>query len=279
MAKKKTTKKTAHPLRRMVYFALDNGLDGDDLFEGMEEARRTATHAYENVIDEEIFGSKLESDVKQRVGRVADDMWDDHVQVNYNAYIRGLQGLAEQIKRDPDIVNDETAMWDIAVSATKRHQTREEHIVALAGAGAVERLRQRRKTPSARRNNPGLPTTPGLARSSQAGGGVGLDTIPPVQVENPAKNPMPKAYDPQEGYRYQILCRNQEYDRAWEHCDYAVDRADKKHLLENYRMAYGAGWEFKTIMLPQTYWPKETAARAPNPGPTTTGALIGRLKF
>jgi hypothetical protein len=63
----------------------------------------------------------------------------------------------------------------------------------------------------------------------------------------------PKAYDPQEGYKYQLLvmCPN---DREYEHCDYAIDYADKKHLLENYRMAYGAGFRFKTIELPQKYW-------------------------
>jgi len=70
--------------------------------------------------------------------------------------------------------------------------------------------------------------------------------------------PMPKAYDPQEGYKFQILCRNQSYGgREWEHCDYAVDRAERKHMLENYRLAYGAGWEFKTIWLPARYWPKK----------------------
>ena len=51
----------------------------------------------------------------------------------------------------------------------------------------------------------------------------------------------PQAYAPESGYRYQLLCRNQQYDRAWEHCDYAADRADKRHLLENYRLAYGGG--------------------------------------
>lgn len=69
--------------------------------------------------------------------------------------------------------------------------------------------------------------------------------------------PKPKACDPEDGYRYQILCRNREYERAWEHCDYAVDRSDKKHLLENYRSAYGPGWEFKTILQPAKFWPKQ----------------------
>ncbi len=72
----------------------------------------------------------------------------------------------------------------------------------------------------------------------------------------------PQAYAPEHGYRYQLLCRNQQYDRAWEHCDYAVDRADKRHLLENYRMAYGGGWEFKVIMLPVKYWPKAAEVAA-----------------
>jgi len=64
----------------------------------------------------------------------------------------------------------------------------------------------------------------------------------------------PKAYSPEQGYKYQILCRNQSYSREYEHCDYATDNTDKKHLLENYRQAYGSGWEFKSILLPSKYW-------------------------
>lgn len=64
----------------------------------------------------------------------------------------------------------------------------------------------------------------------------------------------PAAYDPEPGYCYQILCRHQ--SREWEHCDYAKDRAEKKYLVGEYRLAYGAGWEFKTIQLPAKYWPK-----------------------
>ena len=41
------------------------------------------------------------------------------------------------------------------------------------------------------------------------------------------------------------------------HCDYATDRADRRHLLDNYRLAYGVGWSFKTILLPTKYWPKK----------------------
>jgi len=67
----------------------------------------------------------------------------------------------------------------------------------------------------------------------------------------------PKAYEPQQGYRYQVLCRNQHYDRAWEHCDYAKDKTEKNYLIGEYRMAYGVGYEFKSILLPQKYW-KET---------------------
>lgn len=64
----------------------------------------------------------------------------------------------------------------------------------------------------------------------------------------------PKAYAPEQGYKYQILCRNQSYSREYEHCNYATNSTDKKHLLENYRQAYGAGWEFKSILLPSKYW-------------------------
>lgn len=64
----------------------------------------------------------------------------------------------------------------------------------------------------------------------------------------------PIAYEPAQGYRYQILCRNQRYNRAYEHCDYATDLSDLRHLLENYRLAYGGGWEFKTIRQPRKYW-------------------------
>ena len=66
----------------------------------------------------------------------------------------------------------------------------------------------------------------------------------------------PKAYEPEEGYKYQILYRNQQYDRAYEHCDYAEDRVDLKHLLSNYRKSYRIGWEFKFFLLPRKYWPK-----------------------
>lgn len=63
----------------------------------------------------------------------------------------------------------------------------------------------------------------------------------------------PLAYDPQQSYKYQLLvkCPN---ERAYEHCDYATDYSDKKHLLENYKMAYGNGFSFKTIKLPKKYW-------------------------
>lgn len=64
---------------------------------------------------------------------------------------------------------------------------------------------------------------------------------------------MPKAYCPEQGYKFQILCRNQEYDRAWEHCDYAKDWTEKRFLIGEYKLAYGAGWEFKSVLLPNKY--------------------------
>jgi hypothetical protein len=62
----------------------------------------------------------------------------------------------------------------------------------------------------------------------------------------------PKAYEPEQGYMYQILCKYQ--NSPYEHCDYAKDKAEKNHLLENYRMAYGSEFSFKVILLPQKYW-------------------------
>lgn len=67
---------------------------------------------------------------------------------------------------------------------------------------------------------------------------------------------LPKAYQPEQGYTHQILCRNTQYSRTFEHCDYAISKEDKKHLLCNYKLAYGNGWEFKCIPLPVKYHPK-----------------------
>jgi hypothetical protein len=72
----------------------------------------------------------------------------------------------------------------------------------------------------------------------------------------------PKAYSPEPGQMYQLLCRKDSSE--WEHCDYATDRAEKNQMRDGYRMAY-RGFEFKTIMLPAKYWPKKTrTARVQN---------------
>lgn len=69
---------------------------------------------------------------------------------------------------------------------------------------------------------------------------------------------MPKAYAPEQGYKYQILCRHPVYNgREWEHCDYAKDGKEKNYLTGEYRMAYGAGYEFKSILLPRKYWKED----------------------
>jgi hypothetical protein len=65
----------------------------------------------------------------------------------------------------------------------------------------------------------------------------------------------PLAYDPQSGYKFQILCR--QYGAAsWNHCDYAKDRTEKNYIVDEYRLAYGGGFQFKSILLPAKYWPK-----------------------
>jgi hypothetical protein len=53
-----------------------------------------------------------------------------------------------------------------------------------------------------------------------------------------------------------LLCRNPSYGRAWGHCDYAKDRCERNYLVGEYQLAYGAGWQFKSIQLPRKYWPK-----------------------
>lgn len=65
---------------------------------------------------------------------------------------------------------------------------------------------------------------------------------------------MPTVYEPEEGYKYQILTRCGH--TAWEHCDYAKDRTERNYLLREYRLAYGAGFTFKSILLPSKFWPK-----------------------
>ena len=63
---------------------------------------------------------------------------------------------------------------------------------------------------------------------------------------------LPKAYDPQQGYKYQLLTKYN--NEAYEHCDYAKDKKDKDYLLNEYKLAYGNEFSFKTILLPQKYW-------------------------
>lgn len=75
----------------------------------------------------------------------------------------------------------------------------------------------------------------------------------------------PKAYDPQPGYKYQILCRyNRSSSREWEHCDYAKTTKEKNDLLEEYRLAYHGEFSFKVIALPKQYWRKGEDGHAEN---------------
>lgn len=74
--------------------------------------------------------------------------------------------------------------------------------------------------------------------------------------------PLPKAYEPESGYRYHILCR---YGvGAYEHFAYATDHKDKASLIEEGRLAYGAGWRFKAIMQPMKYWPRRVRTATKN---------------
>lgn len=66
---------------------------------------------------------------------------------------------------------------------------------------------------------------------------------------------LPKAYEPEKGYMFQILTRNKWNKGGWEHCDYAKDVKDKNYLLANYKLAFNEpSTEFKVIKLPVQYW-------------------------
>lgn len=56
------------------------------------------------------------------------------------------------------------------------------------------------------------------------------------------------------GYKYQLLCRNLSYSREFEHCDYAKDRNELRYLIQEYRLAYGPGFEFRSVCQPKKYW-------------------------
>lgn len=62
----------------------------------------------------------------------------------------------------------------------------------------------------------------------------------------------PKAYEPVQGYMYQILLWN-EYNREYDHLDYAVDKKDYQHLMKEYRLLY-KGKRMKTERFPQKCW-------------------------
>jgi hypothetical protein len=70
----------------------------------------------------------------------------------------------------------------------------------------------------------------------------------------------PIAYEPVQGQKYQILVKIAD-EQAYEHCDYAVDKKELIELVSEHKIAYhGAGY-FKTILLPQKYWPKKNKVK------------------
>lgn len=79
---------------------------------------------------------------------------------------------------------------------------------------------------------------------------------------------LPKAYDPQPGYKYQFLYRYGAV-KEWDHLDYAIDKSDKDYLYNEYALAYrGTPSEIKVILLPKKYWLKTPAngfKRKPTP--------------
>jgi len=62
---------------------------------------------------------------------------------------------------------------------------------------------------------------------------------------------MPKAYNPQQGYKFQILYRG--YGVEWEHLDYAASREERDYLLKEYQIAFHGRGQYKFIYLPARY--------------------------
>lgn len=67
---------------------------------------------------------------------------------------------------------------------------------------------------------------------------------------------MPKAYEPFQDQMFQFLLWD-EFNREYDHLDYAEDKEEKKHLLTEYRLVYSGGQRIKVITLPQKYWKKK----------------------
>ncbi|MDW2886683.1 hypothetical protein [Exiguobacterium artemiae] len=65
----------------------------------------------------------------------------------------------------------------------------------------------------------------------------------------------PKAYDPVEGYRYQLFYKHSEV-RELDHLDYAKDQTELFYLLEEYHLCMTPG-TLRYLQLPKQYWPKE----------------------
>jgi hypothetical protein len=123
--KKRSKKKPEFSLRQKVYFALSRAFDGDDLYNGLEEAGREAQYDYQRVIEKEIFGGEsLSMGQGENVTRMVNDMWEQYVVVESDAFTRGLQALAEEIQKDPTLVDSEDAMHDIADGAAKAWKDR-----------------------------------------------------------------------------------------------------------------------------------------------------------
>lgn len=77
--------------------------------------------------------------------------------------------------------------------------------------------------------------------------------------------PKPKCYAPEQDQRYQLMCRQPSVSREWEHCDYAATPKERTFLKEEYRVAYGPGFEIKSVTLPQKFWPKPAVLAAAIP--------------
>jgi hypothetical protein len=68
---------------------------------------------------------------------------------------------------------------------------------------------------------------------------------------------MPKAYEPIQGQRYQILVKCPG-EREYEHLDYAKDKAERDHLVKEYSLVFGRDYYFNVRVFPRKYWKEVT---------------------
>lgn len=110
MAKKKRKKQT---LSRQVRTAVDTVSDSDELFEAIQNTKFDMADAFEDLIESEVFGGAMGDEQKINVRHVAQEAWENLTRIDIGQTQKGLMALAEAIRDNPDLANDDLAMGQI----------------------------------------------------------------------------------------------------------------------------------------------------------------------